>query len=327
VAEKPKVEAEPVLPVPPQPTQMAHEAIREHENTGGSTFDPRSGKNLAGTRNIAVNIAPEHSSIHNRAITAQDHDNFVATHHEVLSKHSNSAVGTHQDPDTGLHHMEIVGLTPSKTAALDMAGHTGEHHVYNLATDEKIPTGQPLSRRQSHLDIDQRFEHLRNVSPKRETYSGTHFSAEKLDKIDGSRRGEPGSKKRPPTDADHIRVRLGTKTGQGPDAPGGFYTVKAGAPAPPLAAEKKHAHKVRGQFAFATTDHPAFKAGYAQAHQNALQQGANPLVAHGLGLNGGEKGLEDAGFDGYSSTKHPDIRFHFGSHDLADGGGTNAAAH
>ena len=303
MAEKPKVETEPILPPPAPPTKMAEEAIREHAKTGGSTFDPRTGANLAGTRNFAVNIAPEHSVVHDRALTAHDHDNFVATHADILQKHSQSAVGTFHDPNTGLHHIELVGLTPSKHAAVDMAAHVGEHHAYNLANDEKVLTGEPLSRRPSHLTLDQRFDHLRNVSPKRESYSGTHFNAEKLDKIDGSRRGEPGSKKRPPTDADHIRVRLGTKTGQGPDAPGGFYTVKAGAPAPPLAAEKKHAHKVRGQFAFATTDHPAFKAGYAQAHQNALQQGAAPLIAHGLGLNGGERGLEDAGFDGYSLDK------------------------
>jgi hypothetical protein len=305
------------VPVQP-PTKLAEEAIREHENTGGSTFDPRNGRNLAGTRNIAVNIAPEHSSVFDRPLTAHDHDNFVAMHHEIFAKHGHSAIGTHRDPETGLHHIEVVGLTSSKAAATDMAGHMGENHAYNLANDEKVPTGQPLSRRASHLSVDDRFAHLRAVSPKREAYSGTHFSSEKLEKIDGSRRGEPGAKKRPATDADNIRVRLGSKTGLGPDAPGGFYTVKAGAPAPPLASDKKYAHKVRGQFAFASTEHPAFKAGYQQGQQTALASGAPPLIAHGLGLNAGEKALEDAGFDGYTSPKHPALRFHFGDRDLQE---------
>lgn len=317
MAEKAKIEATAII-APLPPTKMAHDAIAEHEATGGSTFDPRSGKNLAGTRNIAVNIAPEHSVVHDRALTPQDHDAFVAAHHEVLSKHANSAVGTYHDTATGMHHMEVIGLTPSKTAAVDMAAHTGENHVYNLSNDEKIPTNEPLSRRPSHLTVDQRFEHMRAVSPKREPYTGTHFSDKKLDKIEGARRGEPGAKKRPATDADHVRVRLGTKTGQGPDAPGGFYTVKAGAAAPPLASDKAHAHKVRGQFAFGSTESPEFQRGYIGAHQNALQQGANPLIAHGLGLNGGEKALEDAGYDGYSSPKHPNIRFHFGDHELKE---------
>jgi hypothetical protein len=293
---------------------MAHKAIAEHARAGGSTFDPRTGDNLSGTRNIAVGIAPEHAFIHDKPFTAQDHDNFVAAHHEVLSKHSHSAVGTYHDSSTGLHHMEIVGLTPSKNAALDMAGHMGEKHVYNLATDDKIPTGEVESK-PSHLSVDQRFDHLRAASPKRETYSGTHFSDKPLDKIEGARRGELGAKKMPATNADSARVHLGTKTGLGPDAPGGFYSIKAGEAAPALAAAKQHSYRVRGQFAFGSTESPEFKNGYAAASQHALAAGAKPDIAHHLGLNAAEHALQDAGYDGYHSPAHPNVRFHFGDHE------------
>jgi len=298
---------------PAAPSKLAEQAIHDHIKTGGSTVDPRTGQNLSGTRNIAVGIAPEHAAVHEKVPTPREHDDFVAMNHDVLEKHQNSAVGTHYDPRTGMHHMEVVGLTPSKNAALEMGAHLGENHVYNLATDEKIPTGA-AGRAPSHLSVDQRFDYLRAKSPTRQPYTGTHFSDEKLDKIEGARRGELGAKKMPATNADHKRVRLGTKTGAGPDAPDGFYSVKAGHIAPPLMAAKKHPHQVRGSFAFATTDHPAFQQGYAAGHQNALAAGAKPDVAHGLGLNAAEHALSDAGFDGYTTPTHPGVHFHFGSH-------------
>jgi hypothetical protein len=294
------------------PSKMAEDAIAEHAKTGGSTFDPRTGQNLSGTHNIAVGLAPEHSSIHDRPLTAQDHDDFIAANHHILAKHGNSAVGTYHE--NGLHHIEVVGLTPSRQAAVAAGQHLGEDHVFNLATDDKTPTGHAGPRQPSHLNVDERFEQLRAGSPKREPYTGTHFSDEKLDKIEGARRGELGAKKLPPTNADHKRVRLGTKTGLGPDAPAGFYTAKAGTVAPPMMAMKKHPHQIRGQFAFGSTDHPAFQQAYAAAHQQASTAGAKPDVAHGLGLNAGEHALQAAGFDGYNSPNHPGVNFHFGDH-------------
>jgi hypothetical protein len=296
-----------------EPSQMAHDAVAEHLRTGGSTFDPRTGQNLAGSRHHAVTIAPEHSEVRNRPSTPQEHDNFVQAHRETFVKHMNSAVGTHHDPETGLHHIEIVGLTPSKNAAIEMASHLGEKHIHSLHNDEKTPTigdgfqGSPMS-------VDDRLRHLHQQSPKREPYSGTHFSDKKLDIIEGARRGELGDAKTPSAHADSSRVHLGTKTGMGPDAPGGFYSVKAGAPAPAFAAAKAHSHPVRGQFAFGSTEHPEFKQGYADGVQKASMAGADPQTAHRLGLNSAEHALQDAGYDGYHSPAHPNVRFHFGDH-------------
>ena len=295
------------------PTKIAQDAISTHAKTGGSTFDPRTGHNLAGSRNIAVGIAPEHAVVTKRPPTPADHDQFTAAHHEVLAKHAHAAVGTSYDPDSGLHHMEIVGLTPSKTAALEMASHLGENHAYNLANDEKIPTNAQGGFQGSHLNVEQRLDHLREASPKREPYSGTHFSAEKLDMIHGSRRGSPQKGAQP--DADAARVRLGTKTGMGKDAPAGFYSHKEGSIPDAGTATKPHAYAVRGQFAFASTTHPAFQQGYAEGSQHAAAQGATPDVAHKIGLNHAEHALSDAGFDGYTSPTHPNMRFHFGSHE------------
>jgi hypothetical protein len=296
-----------------QPSQMAHEAVAEHHRTGGSTFDPRTSQNMAGSRHHAVGVAPEHAEVRHRPPTPEEHDNFVTAHRAIFERHMNSAVGTHHDPETGLHHMEIVGLTPSKNAAIEMAAHLGEKHIHSLHNDEKIPSvGDGFQG--SPMDVHGRLRHLHEQSPKRESYSGTHFSDKKLDIIEGARRGESGDAKIPASNADAARVHLGTKTGMGPDAPGGFYSVKAGAAAPPFAASKAHSHPVRGQFAFASTEHPAFKQGYADGVQKATLAGADPKTAHHLGLNSAEHALQDEGYDGYHSPSHPNVRFHFGDH-------------
>jgi hypothetical protein len=313
---EPKLKTESTNPeTPAGPSKTSEEAVIEHASKGGSTFDPRTGKNLAGSRNIAVGIAPEHGITQDHPPTSDEHDKFIGTVHHIISKHANSAIGTHHDEITGLHHMEVVGLTPSKMAAFKMAQHLGEDHAYNLATDERIPTGNFGPKQFSHMTVDQRFEQLRNDSPKREPYAGTHFSDKKLDKIQGAHRGALGAKGVAPANADHKRVHAGTKAGHGTDAPAGFYTTKAGHIAPAMDANKPHAYTVRGNFAFGSTESPEFKAGYMAGNQRALQNGADPKTAHHLGLNNAEHALQDAGYDGYGSPQHPGVRFHFGDHD------------
>jgi hypothetical protein len=60
---------------------------------------------------------------------------------------------------------------------------------------------------------------------------------------------------------------------------------------------------------------PEFKNGYAAGHGAAKANGADDKTAHHLGLNNAEHALQDAGFDGYLSPKHPAVRFHFGDAD------------
>jgi hypothetical protein len=286
---------------------VAEQALQEHVSTGGSTTNPRTGQSLAGSRQVAVGIAPEHAAISDRPFTPDQYSQFVATHRDVLSTHPNVAVGTHLDPATGLHHMELVGTTTSKTAAGNLGAHLGEDHAYNLATDEPLPTGASGDRQPSHLSVNERLAELNAQTPQKTPYSGTHFSDAKLDMIDGARRGSSGAS------AEATRLRLGSQTGMGEDAPGGFHTYKAGAlPDGPMAS-KANAYQIRGRMAFASTEHPEFQNGYAQGVQKASLAGADAKTAHQLGLNAAERAVQDAGFDGYFSPKHPSTRFHFGS--------------
>lgn len=298
--------------LPGEHPQIASEALQEHVKTGGSTFDPRTGQNLAGSRHYAVGVSPETAQAHATAPTPEQYNSFVAEHRDILARHPNTAVGTQYDPATGLHRMEVVGTTTSKPAAQQMAAHLGEDHAYHLATDNKVPTGANGDWQPSPMSAQERLQQLNSATPPKETYSGTHFSDAKLDMIDGSRRGATGEKGTN-TGAEAARLRLGTKTGLGQDAPGGFYTYTADALPDSTVSSRKTAYRVRGQMAFGTTDSPEFQTGYANGVQKALESGADQQTAHQLGLNAAEHALKDAGYDGYYSPKHPNTRFHFGN--------------
>lgn len=297
--------------LPGEHPQVATEALSEHANTGGSTFEPTTGKNLAGSKKIAVGIAPEHAAISDRPFTPDQYSQFVGTHRDLLSSNPSVAVGTYHDPATGLHSMELVGTTSSKTAAKNLASHLGEDHAYNLATDEKISTGAAGDRQPSPMSVNERIADLHSQTPQKSTYSGVHYADTPTDMIDGSRRGASGADGTPSPES--ARLRLGSKTGMGDDAPGGFYTYKSGSLPDAATAAKKNVYQVRGRMAFGSTEHPEFQNGYQQGMQKALDAGADVNTAHQLGLNAAEHALHDAGFDGYYSPKHPNVRFHFGS--------------
>lgn len=289
---------------------VANQALAEHSLYGGSTTNPRTGASLNGTKNWSVGVAPEATQISEKGFTPQEYNDFATQHKDLLAQHQNSAIGTSYDPTTGLHHMEITATTPSKTAAMNMAYHLGEDNIFHLGTNEAVPTGATGDRPLTHLSIDDRLEQLRGDSPTKQPFSGTHFSDAKLDTIDGARRGTSG------VGAESARLRLGSQTGMGPDAPPGFHAYQSGSLPEAQIAGKKNAYNVRGQMAFASTDHPLFQAGYQEGVQNALAKGADAQTAHQLGLNNAEHALQSAGFDGYHTPSNPGARFVFGSHDV-----------
>src|SRR5208282_3361025 len=118
---------------PPTPSKFSQEMVMDHAKTGRSTGDPRTGRNMAGSRNVVVGIAPEHSHVPAHPPSPEEPEAFLAQLPHVTSRHSNAFIGSHHDEETGLHHLELVGATPSKMAALHMAQHLGENHAYNLA--------------------------------------------------------------------------------------------------------------------------------------------------------------------------------------------------
>lgn len=294
---------------------LAERSAATHQMNGGSTFDPRTGADMSGSSHWTVGMMPESAHHSTRPFTPDDFLSFASGHGDIFMSHPNSAVGTEHDPSTGLHTMEVVGTTPSKTAAMKLGKELGEAKIYHLGRSESVATGHEGERPVIPHSIDERFVQLRDDSPKRQPFSGTHFSDLPLDTIDGNRRGMTG-KDGTATGGESARLRAGTTTGMGKDAPPGFYAYADGSLPEPSVGQRKFAHPVRGSFAFATTDHPDFKSAFESGHQMASDQGADDTTARGLGANAGEHALRDAGFDGYHHPSRPDIRFLFGSHQL-----------
>jgi hypothetical protein len=304
----------------PLPAQLAAEhpdvaaaIVRKHHQHGGSTTDPRDGRDMVGDHGVVLSIAPEHAAIMNHPPTAAEVQRFVGLHRDLFNKHPELHVGTHHDPDTHSHALEVVAKTSSKGAANNLAHHIGENQTFNLQTGQKHLTGATEPHPQM-LPLDQRVSELRAQTPKKEPYVGTHFSDERHDgMIEGARRGAI-SPKGVPDSADFSRVRLGSQTGKGEDAPAGFYSYMSGSVPESGVASKRHSHIVRGNFAFGSTDSPEFKQGYMEGFNDATHKGADPKVAHKLALNHAEHAMRDTGYDGYFSPHHPNVRFHFGDH-------------
>ena len=293
---------------------VARDALNEHNLSGGSTFNPRTGESMAGTRNYAAGVAPDTATVFERPPTAEEYNNFVTANRDVLARNPNAHVGTSIDPDTGHHYLEVVGTTPNKTAALQAATAAGEKSIYHLGHGITTPTDYLGAERPyvAGTPIDDRLSALADAAPSKSTYSGVHYSdMSGLDSIDGSRRGTSG------TSAEAARLRLGSQTGLGKDAPPGFHTYQSGSLPDAAVSGRKNAYNIRGQFAFGTTDSPEFVNEYNRVSQNALDAGADATTAHRLGLNAGEHGLRDAGYDGYYAPSSPNARLIFDSHDVA----------
>lgn len=314
--------------IPGEHPTVASAALEDHQATGGSTTDPRTGQSLTGARKWTVGVSPETTQITQRAPMPSEYSNFVAQHRDLLQEHPNSAVGTQLGPD-GLHRLEVVGLTGSKQTAASLGSDLGENSIYHIGRDEEFGLGTSGPRQPHPTTVTERLQRLEENSPKAQTYSGTHYSATDIGDegtIEGSRRGIPsgsGKTAQPPVGAESIRLKLGSSTGLGPDAPPGFYSYKSGTLPDPVISSRPNAIPVRGQFAFGSPDSPEFQQAYHNVGASALSAGADPQTAHGLGLNAGEHALRDAGYDGYSSPAHPGTQFIFDDHKLYHG--ANAA--
>jgi len=262
---------------------------------------------MNGRNEWATSAMPESEYISHQAPSPEDYDAFVAQHQDIFNRHSNAAVGTHFDPQTGLHHLNVVAVTPSKKAATEHAASLGEKTIYHLGRAEHSIVGDEQRPDFVPSTFDERFESVRNATPLRAPFQGTHYSDAKLDVIDGSRRGASG------VGSEAQRLRLD------PQAPAGFHVYKDGSLPDAEMAGKKFAHRVSGNYSFATTDSDEFKGSYVTAFTEALAQGKDKQTAHGIALNTAENEVRDSGFDGYYNARYPHSRFIFGSKGVANG--------
>lgn len=144
-----------------------------HQATEGSTFDPRTAANLMGTQAWSVAIAPELTKVMNRTPDPKDFQEFAEKQYELFDNYKNAEIGSWHDLETGLHHIDIVGLTESRDRALNVAKSLGEKGIFNLGTTEYLGTGFTGENRPPlQTPIAQRLAELAGVPGGAQTQSG-----------------------------------------------------------------------------------------------------------------------------------------------------------
>lgn len=316
---------------------LGHAVANTHMIEGGSTFDPRTGENMTGVNKWAVGMVPEASVIQNRPFSPAEVARYRDSHLDLFNRNKNAYIGTWNDPETGLHHMDIVGLTSNRDGALSMGYKLGEKGVFHLGTPEQrgggdpyIPTTHEGERPAAMGTINDRFDQLSETEPenKVQPYSGVHYSQAKLDVIDGHRRGAP-TEKGGAAGREAPRLRAGSENGMGPDydAPAGFYTYDKGTLGERSIVSRKNAYEVNDNLALANIEkNPIWQVAKDRAMEAARKAGNSEFVAYQVGLNAAERALQHAGFHGYYSDTHPNVKFVFGSHEATPLGTRTTAA-
>src|SRR5581483_8354299 len=275
-------------------------ALESHLTAGGSTFDPRTGKNLTGSNNWAVSVAPEHTVVSTKPFTPEQYNDFVAQHRDLLARNPNLQVGTWADP-TGLHYLDITATTPNKQAAAQMGQQMNQKAIYHLGRGEELPTGGSGEPVHSPFSVDFRAQALAAATPAKKPFVGYHLSNEKLDYIDGRRRGIAQKETGMPVGQEGARLNVGTQFGVGQDAPAGFYAYSAGTRPEPAIAGRKYSHEVRGNFALADITDPKWNDAAQSVYQDAFNKTGNDTIAQYAATNAKELAIRDAGYDGYTA--------------------------
>jgi tape measure domain-containing protein len=121
--------------------RLGREMRRAHLQTGGSTFDPRTGENMIGRPLWSVGIAPELERVTPHAPSAAMLQRFAREHADVLTKYPQTAVGTYYDEENKRHITDLVALTKRRQSAMEAGRTIGEQSIFNLQTFENPPTG------------------------------------------------------------------------------------------------------------------------------------------------------------------------------------------
>jgi hypothetical protein len=275
-------------------------ALDSHLTTGGSTFDPRTGKNLAGSNNWAVGVAPEHTVVSTHPFTPEQYNDFVGLHRDLLQRNPNLHVGTWADP-TGLHYMDVTATTPNKAAAVQMGKELNQKSIFHLGRGEELPTGgtgEPVS---SPFSVDYRAQAMTAATPEKKPFAGYHLSNDKLDYIDGNRRGAPQAGTGQAVGQESPRLNVKSQFGVGQDAPPGFYAYSNGTRPEPAVVSRKFSHEIRGNFALADVTDPKWNDAAHAAYEDAFDKTGNDTVATYASVNAKEHAIRDAGYDGYTS--------------------------
>lgn len=144
---------------------LGQRMAEEHRVTEGATFNPRTAENLIGKPAWSVGVAPELTQVMKQMPQPQDFSAFAEKNRSLFEHFSAAQLGSWHDLETGLHHLDVVGLTASRERALKEAMALGEKGVFNLATKEYAPSGYTAEQRPPMTQtIEERFAAMQDTA-------------------------------------------------------------------------------------------------------------------------------------------------------------------
>jgi hypothetical protein len=111
---------------------------RTHNEAGGSTFDPRTGKNLVGEDEWAFSPYKDLEWVLDETPTADDIAAYRLFNREILSKPGHN-IGTWFNQADGKHYLDVTVTNKDRDAALKAAKAADQKAIFNLKSFEELP--------------------------------------------------------------------------------------------------------------------------------------------------------------------------------------------
>ena len=120
----------------------AHKASWDpDENMSGSTFDPETGKNLLGAKNLySVGLPTAVTVTDKNDVTPEILTQYLIDKKDVFSQ-GRRAMGTWYSPSDGGLYLDVVELVEGREAAERLAKKNNQIGIYDLENDKYIETG------------------------------------------------------------------------------------------------------------------------------------------------------------------------------------------
>ena len=120
-------------------------AIASHENTGGSTFNAVTGKNLIGSNTYTLGTEPGRTQVINRPLTEQDLKDFANKNADKVKKDSDHyAVGSWKD-ENGVTHLDVSQKFKSEKEAQQVGRENRQLAMYHLGGKGEVPINYPVT--------------------------------------------------------------------------------------------------------------------------------------------------------------------------------------
>lgn len=114
-----------------------------HNKYGGSSTDPVSGAELAGSKGFSVSALADRELIINGDLTAEQVAEYAHANSDALSV-PGAVLGTWKNPDTGQSHLDVSVISQTLDDAMKIALESNQLAIWDMRLGVNIPVGHPL---------------------------------------------------------------------------------------------------------------------------------------------------------------------------------------